>query len=51
MEHLLHYFQREVILHNEKRELDEEHKNKIRFLYFFAVLFIILLFGSFFNIL
>jgi hypothetical protein len=51
MEHLLNYFQREIILHNEKRELNEEHKTKIRFLYFLAVLFIILLCGSFFNIL
>jgi hypothetical protein len=51
MEDLLTYFKREVFIHGEKKELDEEHKHKIRFIYFFAILFILLLIGRIFNIL
>jgi len=51
MEHLLAYFKSEAFLHDEKKELDEEHIHKIRFIYFFAILFIILLICRFFNIL
>ena len=50
MEHLLEYFNNEVIFHKEKKSYDEEHKNKIRFIYTFAIIFAILLFCSFFNI-
>ncbi len=51
MEHLFQYFSQEIIFQNNKKELNEEHKDKIRFSYFFAILFIILLISCFFNIL
>ena len=51
MEHLFQYFNNEIILHKKKKALDEENKDKIRFIYFFSILFILLLICSFFNIL
>jgi hypothetical protein len=51
MQHLLEYFTNEIIYVNEKNKLNDNHKNKIRFIYSFAILFIILLICSFFNIL
>ena len=50
MEHLFQYFHNEIRFQKGKTQYDEEHRDKIRFLYFFAILFIILLICSFFNI-
>lgn len=50
MEHLLNYFKKEIIHVNEKNKLNDEHINKIRFIYIFAILFVFLLICTFFNI-
>lgn len=50
MEHLLNYFQKEIIHVNQKKKLNQNHINKIRFIYTFAIIFVFLLFCTFFNI-
>ena len=47
---LLSYFHEELSFKNEKRELDEGNKERNRYMYFFAILFIILLVCTFLNI-
>jgi len=51
MQQLLEYFNNEITHVYEKNKLNKLHQNKIRFIYTFAILFIILLICSFFNIL
>mgnify|MGYP001265245003 CR=1 FL=1 len=47
---LFSYFREEISFKDEKKELDEENKIRNRYMYFFAILFIILLVCSFLNI-
>ena len=50
LEHLFDYFQEEIKVREEKEELDEGNKDRNRFMYFFAIVFVLLLLCSFFNI-
>ena len=50
LDHLFNYFQEEIILREQREELDEENKHRDRFMYFLSIVFILLLICSFFNI-
>ena len=47
---LFSYFHEELSFKNEKMELDEGNKTRNRYMYSFAILFLILLVCSFLNI-
>ena len=49
-EDLFRYFHEELAFKNQKKELDEENKDRNRYMYFFVILFILLLVCSFLNI-
>ena len=46
----MNYFQKEIAYVDQKKKLNEDHINKIRFIYAFSILFVLLLICSFFNI-
>ena len=48
-ESLFSYFYEELAFKDEKKELDEVNKERNRYMYFFAILFILLLVCSFLN--
>ena len=48
--HLFVYFHEELAFQKEKKELDENNKQRNRFMYSLVILFLFLLICSFFNI-
>jgi hypothetical protein len=51
MNNILDYIHEEISFYSSKRELNYNHIDKIRFMYFFAVIFIVLLILKFLNLL
>lgn len=49
-DNLFDYFYEEMNHKNSKKELDKKNKDRNRYMYFFAIVFIILLICSIFNI-
>ena len=50
MEHLFGYFKEKIDNKNETEKNDKHHYDKIRFMYFFMILFNILFISSFFDV-
>lgn len=51
MNNVLDYIHKEISFYSSKKELNYSHIEKIRFMYFFAIIFIVLLILKFLNLL